>query len=85
MRIVGAEGLLECDLAGGMLSLETREGERTVDTPALFDVSATYRDELVAFFSEVAGESEHGCVLPTLEDGVSTLRLLANAGGGEPS
>lgn len=76
IRIVGSEGVIECDIIGGALSV-TSGGATEVETgAALFDTQGTYIAELEHFFSRAAGEPAGGVALPTLDDACRVLELL---------
>ncbi|HET6351079.1 MAG TPA: Gfo/Idh/MocA family oxidoreductase [Coriobacteriia bacterium] len=76
LRIVGSDGVIECDIAGKRMSVRTAEGERIYDDPALFDVQRTYPDELMSVFTEIADRSTPS-LLPSLDDACEVLALLA--------
>lgn len=80
IRIVGADGILECDIIGGTIAIGTDAPITAEDSPAIFDTQTTYVAELESFFAECAGEAIAGARLPTLEDAADVLRLLVPAG-----
>jgi predicted dehydrogenase len=78
IRIVGSEGVAECDVVAGALAV-THGGSIEVDEdPALFDVPGTYIAELEQFFSAIAARSADGAVLPSLDDARRVLDLLSD-------
>ncbi len=79
LRIVGTEGVIECDLAARTLSLDALGVVQSFDEPHLFDRSATFVEELESFFAEVSGADLQGVRLPNLEEGCDVLRLLSNS------
>jgi predicted dehydrogenase/NAD(P)-dependent dehydrogenase (short-subunit alcohol dehydrogenase family) len=89
LRIVGTDGVLDCDIAAGHLSLDSARDVRDSSDPLLFDREGTFVDELELFFSEVAGVGVRGPRLPGVEEGSDVLRLLSNDGdahdGSRPS
>jgi predicted dehydrogenase len=78
IRIVGSRGVVECDLQGKFLKVAA-EGCEEVNNEdeALFDVPATYLEEMRHFIATVQGLETP---LVTLEDGMQVLQLLEDAG-----
>jgi predicted dehydrogenase len=86
LRIVGTDGVLECDIAAKRFRVDSARDVRDMSDPSLFDRAATFVDELESFFAEVAGDGRTGPRLPTLDDGAAVLRLLSDdAGAGRMS
>lgn len=73
MRVLGAEGSIECDMIGRRLEITSARGVSTERDDKLFDMSETYVSEVTSFFDEIAGGPK---VLPSIEDGLDVLRLL---------
>lgn len=76
IRIVGTEGVVDCDIAARRMEVTTRSGTRVYDDPELFDVASTYVQEIVSFFGEVADPSEPS-ILPSFDDACAVLALVA--------
>lgn len=84
IRVVGAEGVIECDVAGKLLRVARHgEAETRYEQPGLFDGPGTYLAELESFFAEVSGETPRQA-LPSLEDSIEVLRLLDDPCGARP-
>lgn len=83
MRIVSTDGVIDCDIAGRRLSIETATGMETLDDDALFDTTRTYIDEIISFLSEVAGRELPEVRLPSLADGQAVLEMIGNASAAE--
>lgn len=77
LRVVGECGTLEVDIAAGVARLDAEERAEEVTDAAMFDVAATYRDELAVFLSAARGGDAVG--LATLEDGVRAVELTREA------
>jgi predicted dehydrogenase len=77
IRIVGADGVIECDAIGGTLTLTRGEDVRVFDDPALFDTQGSYLAELEEFFALAGGASGAGH-LPTLAEAERVLTLLVD-------
>lgn len=73
LRVVGAEGSIECDMIGRRLEVISAQGVSVKRDAELFDISETYVSEVTSFFDEIVGGPK---VLPTIEDGLDVLRLL---------
>ncbi|MHB9002828.1 MAG: Gfo/Idh/MocA family protein [Coriobacteriia bacterium] len=80
IRLVGGAGWIECDIAGGRLSVSDGKGSWCDEAPEMFDLPATYTAELAAFFAEIAGQ-ESG--LATLTEAIDVLRLLESGEGAD--
>lgn len=77
IRVVGAEGTIECDLIGGALTVARGADSRVYDDPALFDTQGSYVAELEEFFALAGGSADAGH-LPTLDEAERVLELLAD-------
>lgn len=77
LRIAGSKGLLTCDFINKKMTI--RENDKGMESifndTAMFNMDATYCDELVHFMDSIRHDFEP-CI--TLEDGIGTLKLLQN-------
>jgi predicted dehydrogenase len=76
LRIVGTDGVIECDLAAHRLSVDGGAVTQTFVDEHLFDTAQTYVDEVVNFLSETFGCTPSKVRLPTIADGRAILELL---------
>ncbi len=79
IRIVGSEGVLECDIPGRSFDIIGACGESHATDEALFDTDATYVRELESFFSAVDGVGEND--LTTFDEAVEVLAMLSDSRG----
>lgn len=79
IRIVGAEGVVECDIIGRTLTVTHGDEVHVYDDPELFDTQGSYIAELEEFFA-LGGGSTSDAVLPTLDDAARVLELLSTGG-----
>jgi predicted dehydrogenase len=76
IRIVGSDGVLECDIVGRSMTVRLNDAEPAlIDDEALFDVARTYSEEHRSFFAQVAGVPVQ-TALPDLDAAIDVLRLI---------
>ena len=73
IRIVGSEGVLNCDLIGKSIRINKGDKETVINDRDMFDIDRTYMDELRHFIKSIEED-----IIPdiTLDDGISALKLL---------
>lgn len=73
IRIVGSEGMLNCDLIGKSIRIKKGDKETVINDKDMFDIDRTYTDELKHFIGVVEKD-----IIPdiTLDDGIKALKLL---------
>lgn len=73
IRIVGSKGELFCDLAQGLLKLNTQKNKKQWTSKKLFDLNKTYKDELKHLI-DVVNKKDSPKI--SLNDGIAVLELL---------
>ena len=73
---MGADGVIDCDIAAHRLSVSGDGPARTIEDDSLFDVARTYVDELLRFFAETSGGESGGVGLASIADGRAVLDLV---------
>jgi len=77
IRIVGSEGMLNCDLIGKSIRIIRDDKETITSDDCMFDFDKTYSDELNHFIGTIQGKTAPST---TVEDGIMALRLLEDKG-----
>ena len=77
IRIVGSEGMLNCDLIGKSIRIIRDDKETITSDDCMFDFDKTYSDELNHFIGTIQGKTAPSA---TVEDGIMALKLLEDKG-----